>query len=554
MIFLIFVIGGVVFLFGKGIVVVLLVVIFEVCGLKVMMMKFDLYINVDLGIMSLFQYGEVYVIDDGVEIDFDLGYYECFVCICFSCKNLVIIGCIYENVICKECRGDYLGVIVQVILYIIDEICCCIDEVIEGYDVVLVEIGGIVGDIELLLFLEVICQVCIECGLEKVLFMYFILVFYIGVVGELKIKLIQYLVKELCLIGIQLDVLLCCFEQVVLDLECCKIVQFINVFECVVISVLDVDVLYCILLGLYVQGLDEIVVNQLKLVDKVGLVDFLMWEDVVDVILYLLDEVIIVVVGKYVDYQDVYKLVGEVLKYGGLCQCIKVNLKWLEVQDLEGIDMVVLVDVDGILVLGGFGDRGFEGKVLILKFVCEQQVLYFGICYGMQVVVVDYVCNVVGLEGVNSIENDCQLLNLVIGLIIEWCIVSGDVEKCDDKSDFGGIMCLGLQEQCLKLGMLVCELYGKDVVVECYCYCYEFNNCYCIQLEDVGLVIVGKLMDDILVEVVELLCDVYLWFLVCQVYLEFLFILCDGYLLFIGFICVVCECKVGGKLFFEVCV
>jgi len=418
--------------------------------------------------MSPFQHGEVYVTDDGAETDLDLGHYERFVRTRLSRKNSVTTGRIYENVIRKERRGDYLGATVQVIPHITDEIRRCMDEATEGFDVALVEIGGTVGDIESLPFLEAIRQVRTERGPEKALFMHLTLVPYIAAAGELKTKPTQHSVKELRSIGIQPDVLLCRSEQPVPDSERRKIAQFTNVSERAVISVPDVDVLYRIPFG--------------------------------------------------------------------LLQRTKVNLKWLEAQDLEGTDMAALKDVDGILVPGGFGDRGFEGKVLTSKYAREQQVPYFGICYGMQAAVVDYARHVAGLEGANSTENDRQSPNPVIGLITEWRTATGDVEKRDDKSDLGGTMRLGLQEQRLKPGTLARELYGKDVVAERHRHRYEFNNRYRTQLEDAGLVIAGKSMDDTLVEVVELPQAQHPWFLACQAHPEFLSTPRDGHPLFIGFI------------------
>ena len=548
---LIFVTGGVVSSLGKGIAAASLASILEARGLKVTMMKLDPYINVDPGTMSPFQHGEVYVTDDGAETDLDLGHYERFVHNRLSRKNSVTTGRIYENVIRKERRGDYLGATVQVIPHITDEIRRCIDEATEGFDVALVEIGGTVGDIESLPFLEAIRQVRTERGPEKALFMHLTLVPYIAAAGELKTKPTQHSVKELRSIGIQPDVLLCRSEQAIPDSERRKISLFTNVSERAVISVPDVEVLYRVPMGLHEQGLDEIVVNQLKLGDKAGPADLSEWEAVLDAALHPLDEVTIAVVGKYVDHQDAYKSVGEALKHGGLRQRTKVNLKWLEAQELEESGLSALDGVDGILVPGGFGDRGFEGKVLTSQYAREQKVPYFGICYGMQAAVVDFARHVAGLEGANSTENDRQSPNPVIGLITEWRTATGEVEKRDEKSDLGGTMRLGLQEQRLKPGTLARELYGKDVVSERHRHRYEFNNRYRTQLEDAGLVIAGKSMDDTLVEVVELPRDQHPWFLACQAHPEFLSTPRGGHPLFIGFIRAAREKKAGGKLLQE---
>ena len=320
--------------------------------------------------------------------------------------------------------------------------------------------------------------------------------------------------------------------------------------ERAVISVPDVDVLYKIPLGLHDQGLDEIAIRQLRL-DGAREVDLSEWEAAVDATLNPLDEVTIAVVGKYVDHQDAYKSVGEALKHGGLRQRTRVNLKWIEAQDLEGSDMSLLDGVDGILVPGGFGDRGFEGKVLTSRHARQTGVPYFGICYGMQAAVVDYARHVAGLEGANSTENDKQSPHPVIALITEWRTASGDVEKRDERSDLGGTMRLGLQEARLKPGTLARELYGKDVVAERHRHRYEFNNRYRTQLEDAGLVVSAKSMDDLLVEMVELPRAVHPWFLACQAHPEFLSTPRDGHPLFVGFIRAARERKAGGKLLKE---
>jgi len=547
---LIFVTGGVVSSLGKGIAAASLASILEARGLKVTMMKLDPYINVDPGTMSPFQHGEVYVTDDGAETDLDLGHYERFVRTRLSRKNSVTTGRIYENVIRKERRGDYLGATVQVIPHITDEIRRCIDEATEGFDVALVEIGGTVGDIESLPFLEAIRQIRTERGPEKALFMHLTLVPYVAAAGELKTKPTQHSVKELRSIGIQPDVLLCRSEQPIPDSERRKISLFTNVPERAVISVPDVDVLYRIPMGLHRQGLDDIVLRQFR-IENATAADLSEWEAAVDATLNPLDEVTIAVVGKYVDHQDAYKSVGEALKHGGLRQRTRVNLKWIEAQDLEGTDMALLQGVDGILVPGGFGDRGFEGKVLTSRFAREHKVPYFGICYGMQAAVVDYARHVAGLDDANSTENDKQSPHPVIGLITEWRTATGEVEKRDERSDLGGTMRLGLQEQRLKPGTLARELYGKDVVAERHRHRYEFNNRYRTQLEDAGLVIAAKSMDDLLVEMVELPRSAHPWFLACQAHPEFLSTPRDGHPLFVGFIRAAREKKAGGKLLKE---
>ncbi|WP_028916282.1 CTP synthase [Pseudoxanthomonas sp. J35] len=546
---LIFVTGGVVSSLGKGIAAASLASILETRGLKVTMMKLDPYINVDPGTMSPFQHGEVYVTDDGAETDLDLGHYERFVRTRLSRKNSITTGRIYEAVIRKERRGDYLGATVQVIPHITDEIKRCIDEATEGYDVALVEIGGTVGDIESLPFLEAIRQIRAERGPDKALFMHLTLVPYIAAAGELKTKPTQHSVKELRSIGIQPDVLLCRSEQPLPDGERRKIALFTNVPERAVISVQDVDVLYKLPLELHAQGLDALVADRLRL-QPPRPADLSEWEAAVDATVHPVDEVTIAVVGKYVDHKDAYKSVGEALKHGGLRQRTRVNLKWLESQDIES-GTAGLEGVDGILVPGGFGDRGFEGKVLTSRYAREHGIPYFGICYGMQAAVVDYARNVAGLEGANSTENDKQCPHPVIGLITEWRTSTGEVEKRDEKSDLGGTMRLGLQEQRLKPGTLARELYGKDIVAERHRHRYEFNNRYRTQLEDAGLVISAKSLDDTLVEMIELPRNVHPWFLACQAHPEFLSTPREGHPLFVGFIRAAREKKAGGKLLKE---
>ncbi len=550
---LIFVTGGVVSSLGKGIAAASLAAILEARGLRVTMMKLDPYINVDPGTMSPFQHGEVYVTDDGAETDLDLGHYERFVNVRLSGANSITTGKIYENVIRKERRGDYLGATVQVIPHITDEIKRSIDAATAGYDVALVEIGGTVGDIESLPFLEAIRQIRTERGAEMALFMHLTLVPFIAAAGELKTKPTQHSVKELRSIGIQPDVLLCRSEQPLPDSERRKIASFTNVPEKAVISAMDLDNIHKIPMWLHNQGLDQIVVERLGLKARAAeTADLSQWLDVVDAAEHPIDEVTIAVVGKYIDHKDAYKSVGEALKHGGIRQRTRVNLKWLESQDVErdGAE-ATLAGVDGILVPGGFGDRGFEGKVLTAQYAREHGVPYFGICYGMQAAVVDVARNVAGLEGANSTENDKQSPHPVIGLITEWRTKAGDVERRSEDSDLGGTMRLGLQEQRVKPGTLTHRMYGKDVVGERHRHRYEFNNRYRTQLEDAGLVIAAKSMDDLLVEMVELPESKHPWFLACQAHPEFLSTPRTGHPLFVGFVRAAREKKVGGKLLKE---
>ena len=550
---IVFVTGGVVSSLGKGIAAASLAAILEARGLKVTMMKLDPYLNVDPGTMSPFQHGEVYVTDDGAETDLDLGHYERFVNTRLSGLNSITTGKIYETVIRKERRGDYLGGTVQVIPHVTDQIKTCIDAATAGYDVALVEIGGTVGDIESLPFLEAIRQLRIERGPEKAMFMHLTLIPYIAAAGELKTKPTQHSVKELRSIGIQPDVLLCRSEQPLPDGERRKIALFTNVPERAVISVIDQDNIHKIPRWLNGQQLDQLAVDQLRLQGKAAPVaDLSEWDAVVDASTHPIDEVTIAVVGKYVDHKDAYKSVGEALKHGGIRQRTRVTLKWIEAEDIERDGAAtVLAGVDGILVPGGFGDRGFEGKVLTAQFARERKLPYFGICYGMQAAVVDVARNLAGLAEANSTENDKQAAHPVIGLITEWRTQTGEVERRSEDDDLGGTMRLGLQEQRVKPGTLAHQLYGKDVVGERHRHRYEFNNRYRAQLEQAGLVISAKSMDDLLVEMVELPQASHPWFLACQAHPEFLSTPRKGHPLFIGFIRAAREHKAGGKLLNE---
>ena len=547
---LIFVTGGVVSSLGKGIAAGSLAAILEARGLSVTMMKLDPYINVDPGTMSPFQHGEVYVTDDGAETDLDLGHYERFVNTRLSGKNSITTGKIYDSVIRKERRGDYLGGTVQVIPHITDEIKSRIDEATAGYDVALVEIGGTVGDIESLPFLEAIRQIRIERGAHNAMFIHLTLVPYIAAAGELKTKPTQHSVKDLRTIGIQPDVLICRSEQPLPDGERRKIALFTNVPEHAVISAVDLDNIHKIPMWLHKQDLDQIVVDQMRLGSKVKAADLSAWNAVVDASEHPIDEVTIGIVGKYVDHKDAYKSVGEALKHGGIRQRTKVNLKWLESEDVErdGADKA-LAGLDGILVPGGFGDRGFEGKVLSAKHARERGIPYFGICYGMQAAVVDAARHLAGLDGANSTENDKASPHPVIGLITEWRTSSGDVERRTEESDLGGTMRLGLQDQRIKPGTRAHAIYGKDVVGERHRHRYEFNNHYRAPLEDVGMVFSAKSADDTLVEMIE--WPNHPWFVACQAHPEFLSTPRSGHPLFVGFIRAARERKHGGKLLEE---
>ena len=529
---LIFVTGGVVSSLGKGIASASLGAILEARGLRVTLLKLDPYINVDPGTMSPYQHGEVYVLDDGSETDLDLGHYERFVRTRLAARNAVTTGKIYESVIRKERRGDYLGATVQVIPHITDEIKARIDEATAGFDVGLVEIGGTVGDIESQPFLEAIRQMRIERGTEQTLFMHLTLVPYIKAAGEIKTKPTQHSVKELRSIGIQPDVLLCRCEQPLPDSERRKIALFTSVPEKAVISAVDLETIYGIPLWLHQQGLDDIVVSKLGLHAQPA--DLSEWERTVQAVEHPRGEVTIAIAGKYVEHKDAYKSLGEALRHGGLRQGTRVNLRWLEAEDIETQGTRLLEGVDAILVPGGFGRRGFEGKIVAARHARENRIPYFGICYGLHAAVVDFARNVAGLAGANSTENDKQTPHPVIALITEWRTAAGEVEKRDEASDKGGTMRLGAQECRLKAGTLARELYGKDVVSERHRHRYECNNLYRQRLEDHGLVISGKSMDDLLVEMIEL--RDHPWFVACQAHPEFNSTPRDGHPLFIGFV------------------
>jgi CTP synthase len=532
---LIFVTGGVVSSLGKGIAAASLASILEARGLSVTMMKLDPYINVDPGTMSPFQHGEVYVTDDGAETDLDLGHYERFVRTRLTGKNSITAGKIYESVIRKERRGDYLGATVQVIPHITDEIKHSIHEATRGYDVALVEVGGTVGDIESLPFLEAIRQLRIEHGAEKCMFVHLTLVPYIKAAGEIKTKPTQHSVKELRSIGIQADVLLCRCEEPLPDAERHKIALFTNVPKNAVISTIDVDVIYKLPMWLHEQGLDELVIKRLGL--DAGPADLSSWIRTVEAVEHPRDEVNVAIVGKYVEHKDAYKSLAEALRHGGINQSARVNLHWVDSEDVEARGArTVLGDADAILVPGGFGKRGFEGKILAAQFARETGIPYFGICYGMHAAVVEFARNTAGLKQADSSENDRNTPDPVIALITEWTTATGETEQRTERSDLGGTMRLGAQECRLKAGTLARELYGEDVVRERHRHRYEFNNRYRQSFEDLGMVISGKSMDDLLVEIVELPRHVHPWFLGCQAHPEFTSTPREGHPLFIGFV------------------
>lgn len=529
----IFITGGVVSSLGKGIAASSLAAILESRGLKVTMTKLDPYINVDPGTMSPFQHGEVFVTEDGTETDLDLGHYERFLKTTMAKKNSFTTGQVYESVLRKERKGEYLGATVQVIPHITDEIKRRVYESADdSMDVALIEVGGTVGDIESLPFLEAIRQMRFELGAERSLFIHLTLVPYIRSAGEIKTKPTQHSVKELRSIGIQPDILICRSEQAIPISERRKIALFTNVEEKAVISAIDADSIYRIPLLLHEQGLDEIVVNKLRLVAPPA--DLTEWYDVVDALTNSVNEVTIAIVGKYVDHTDAYKSLNEALIHAGISTRTKVKIEYIDSESIEEEGIARLKDVDAILVPGGFGERGVEGKIATVKYARENKIPYLGICLGMQVAVIEFARDVAGLEGAHSTEFLPKALHPVIGLITEWMAEDGQLETRSEDSDLGGSMRLGGQQCRLQPDSLAFQLYQKDVITERHRHRYEFNNQYLEKLEQAGLSFSGKSIDGRLVEVIEI--RDHPWFLACQFHPEFTSTPRKGHPLFSGFV------------------
>ncbi len=529
---IIFVTGGVVSSLGKGIAGASLAAVLEARGLKVTIMKLDPYINVDPGTMSPIQHGEVFVTEDGAETDLDLGHYERFINARMSKKNNFTTGRIYSDVIRKERRGDYLGATIQVIPHITNAIKEKILSGCEGNDVTLVEIGGTVGDIESLPFLEAIRQLAVDIGRENAIFMHLTLVPYLPTSGEVKTKPTQHSVKELLSIGIQPDVLVCRSENGIPSNERHKIAMFCNVKENAVINMKDVDSIYKIPALLKSQGLDQLVVDRFHLdVKEADLSD---WEQVLYQQANTTGEVTIGMVGKYVELHDAYKSVNEALKHGGLKNRLHVNIRYIDSEDVEVKGISVLEGLDAILVPGGFGKRGVEGKILAAKYARENNIPYLGICLGMQVALIEYARNVAGLKNANSTEFDPDTKYPVVALITEWKDESGKIEKRTDKSDLGGTMRLGGQLCHLQAGSKVRELYGSDDIVERHRHRYEVNNTLIKKITDAGLKVAGLSTDNKLVEIIE--NPEHPWFIGVQFHPEFTSNPRKGHPLFSGFI------------------
>lgn len=529
----IFITGGVVSSLGKGVASASLGAILEARGLKVNLMKLDPYINVDPGTMNPFQHGEVFVTEDGAETDLDLGHYERFVRVKMTKANNFTTGRVYANVIRKERKGDYLGGTVQVIPHITDEIKHCIIAGAGDVDVVLVEIGGTVGDIESLPFLEAIRQMRMELGRQRALFIHLTLLPFIPTAGEIKTKPTQHSVKELRSIGIQPDVLLCRSDRPISDHARQKIALFTNVEKEAVIPLLDVDFIYQLPKALHQQGLDEIVIKQLGLTAKPA--DLKEWEDVEDAYRHPTAEVTIGMVGKYVDLTDSYKSLSEALKHAGIQTRTRVNIEYIDSEELErkGADKL-LAKVDAILVPGGFGKRGVEGKILAAQYARENNIPYLGICLGMQIALIEYARHVAHFANANSTEFDAHTAYPVVALVTEWVDQSGQREQRSEKSDVGGTMRLGGQACRLTPDSLARQLYGQEVIVERHRHRYEVNNHLLPAIEKAGLKVSGRSVQDNLVELIEL--PNHPWFVACQFHPEFTSTPRDGHPLFSGFI------------------
>ncbi|OYV21623.1 MAG: CTP synthase [Methylococcaceae bacterium NSP1-1] len=539
----IFITGGVVSSLGKGIAASSLAAILEARGLKVTMTKLDPYINLDPGTMSPFQHGEVFVTEDGAETDLDLGHYERFLKTTMAKRNNFTTGQVYDSVLRRERKGEYLGATVQVIPHITDEIKRRVYLSAEGMDVAIVEVGGTVGDIESLPFLEAIRQMRFELGAERSLFIHLTLVPYIRSAGEIKTKPTQHSVKELRSIGIQPDILICRSEQAIPVSDRRKIALFTNVEEKAVISAIDADSIYRIPLLLHEQGLDNIVVNKLRL--DVPPADLTEWKTVVEALTHPVNEVTIAIVGKYVDHSDAYKSLNEALIHAGIRTRTKVNINYIDSEIIEDEGVGRLKDVDAILVPGGFGERGVEGKIATVRFARENKIPYLGICLGMQAAVIEFARDVAGLEGAHSTEFLPKSPHPVIGLITEWMAESGQLETRDENSDLGGSMRLGGQQCRLQSDSLAFQLYQKDVITERHRHRYEFNNQYLEKLEKAGMRFSGKSIDGRLVEVVEILD--HPWFLACQFHPEFTSTPRKGHPLFSGFVAAAAQHKKAEK-------
>ena len=528
----IFITGGVVSSLGKGITSASLAAILEARRLNITLLKLDPYINVDPGTMSPFQHGEVFVTEDGAETDLDLGHYERFSRATMSQKNNFTTGRIYESVLKRERRGDYLGATIQVIPHITDEIKRRIVEGAGEVDVALVEIGGTVGDIESQPFLEAVRQLRVELGSERALFLHLTLVPYISTAGETKTKPTQHSVKELRSIGIQPDILVCRSELEIDESSRHKIALFTNVDSPSVISLPDTDSIYRVPSILGAAGLDDIVVKKLHL--HCPKADFSEWDRVVDAHLNPEKIVKLAMVGKYMELLDAYKSLNEAILHAGIQTRTRVEISYIDSTEVMEKGVELLAGHDAILVPGGFGERGFEGKILATQYAREYKIPFLGICLGLQAAVVEYARHVAGLSKANSteFEQDCE--HPVIALISEWTTAAGTTEVRDENSDLGGTMRLGGQKCLLETDSTTHQCYRESEIVERHRHRFEFNNDYLDVLSDAGLKLVGKSADGTLVEVVEV--PDHPWFVGCQFHPEFTSTPREGHPLFSGFI------------------
>ena len=528
----VFITGGVVSSLGKGIAAASLASLLETRGLKVTLIKLDPYINVDPGTMSPFQHGEVYVTEDGAETDLDLGHYERYVRTTMTRRNNCTTGRIYESVIRKERRGDYLGGTVQVIPHITDEIKRRIMAGAAGYDVALIEIGGTVGDIESQPFLEAIRQLRLEVGFNNFMLIHLTLVPYIATAGETKTKPTQHSVKELRSIGLQPDVLVCRSDHEIPDSSRRKIALFTNVEERAVVPLQDAPSIYQIPLMLHDSGLDRIVCEKFNI--NAPEADLAEWRRVVDAHLHPDRRIRLAMVGKYMDLLDAYKSLIEALIHAGIQARTRVEIEAIDAEDIERDGTGRLEAADAILVPGGFGGRGFEGKIAAARFARERGVPYLGICYGLHAAIIEFARNVAGLEGANSTEIDPESPWPVVALITEWTDRDGRIETRSGGSDLGGTMRLGEQQCRLMEGSLAHRAYGSAEIGERHRHRYEVNEHYVARLEEAGLRISGRSIPDGLVEMIEI--PEHPWFVACQFHPEFTSTPREGHPLFSGFI------------------
>ncbi len=523
---------------GKGIASASLAALLEARNVSVTLIKLDPYINVDPGTMSPFQHGEVFVTYDGAETDLDLGHYERFVNVPMRQANNFTTGRVYERVIRRERQGDYLGKTVQVIPHIVDEIRTCIFEGAGDHEVVFVEIGGTVGDIESLPFLETIRQMRMELGTENTLFVHLTLLPKLDYAGEIKTKPTQHSVKELRSIGIQPDILLCRTEIEIPDAERQKIALFTNVSENSVISALTVNNIYSIPQLFHEQGVDSLIVEKLKL--KADSIDLSEWRDVVDRSSNLTDSLEIAFVGKYMEIADCYKSLAEAFRHAGMRTRTRIEIKYIDAETVEKEGVGILDQADGIVVPGGFGQRGTDGKIAAVEYARVNNVPYLGICLGMQIAAIEFARNVLKLENANSTEFDPNTPHPVIALVTEWQTLTGEVETRGENDGLGGTLRLGAQEAKLAGNSLVRSIYGEDKIKERHRHRFEFNNSYQKQFNDAGMNFSGVSVDD-LVEVIEL--PSHKWFVGCQFHPEFTSTPRKGHPLFKHFVESILESK-----------